>query len=178
MSEELQKMLEQAKGVAVTFYQNQDYDYEMIPMYALFKQGEPHTLLALADLPDNPAVKNALVLKIRAMADKEQCDAWSFCCEGWTLPKERLESYAGGMRFADQPDRVEMLTVSVGVASGDEAHVSATIQRVPGQAPILTWNEPAFSTQQGMRMNTRWNIFNMQVPDAGKLAAIRANAAS
>lgn len=172
--EVLKQMYAVVRDITTTFYGGAEHDFELHPMYLLFQGEKLYAPVILANLPEDSLGKNLLVLKIRAMADEHKCDGWIFLSEGWTLPEEKIKDYAGGLRFSEQPDRVEVLSICGGLESGETFGGRALITRTPGQPPQLQWEEPMYSTDGGTNIRARWNIYDMQVPDAAKLAALRS----
>lgn len=172
--EVLKKMYEVVRDVTTTFYSGEEHDYEFTPMYLLFQGEKLYAPVVLQGLPDDSLGKNLLVLQIRALADQHNCDGWIFLCEGWTLPDEMLKDYAGGVRFSEQPERVEILSMCGGLITGETFGGKALITRTSGAPPQLQWDEPQYSTDKGVTIRARWNIYDLQVPDAAKLAALRS----
>ena len=134
---------------------------EIMPMYWLYKGAAIHTM-AMVDMPRSGFEKNMLVRQIGQLAEKDQCDGFTFSNEGWTLPAELMHTHTGGY-ISDRPERIEILNVEAGVSSGYSAILVADMQRHDDRV-VLVRREILFAGEDGATYQSRFNIFNPQVP--------------
>ena len=160
----LSEMLTGMRQAHENFYAGEEHDYELMPMYLLYRGAEIHTVVGLADMPQEPAHRSALAQEVRRIAEQQGCDGFAFNSEGWTLPPQNMDSAVPGESFAERPDRVEILMVNVGTHTGEQAMQTANIVRKEGESVHLYWNEPVFPEEEES-LQSRMNPWFSVVPE-------------
>lgn len=164
MTTQLTELLQQAMEQHTKVYSKFEPDHEGRPMYFLYKGVEQCTVIMIDTIPENSLDKMLLVQQIRSIADKEQCDAFVNSSEAWTIPQNTVALSLPGERFAQRPDRIEVLSLSAGTRSGAKAMVHAYIIRSADQPPKLDWQPIIVDGVDGCQVQSRLDIFNMQTP--------------